>query len=156
MRMCVYMYFWFNIKINLPRLNYVWKTLQFLLYTYELLTTWMHWHDPQNLQLHTLGSSDSNRKVTLVLLEWHWVQTPSPPPAILYFFFVLPPIVTYRLLSLCLLSRGATAGKGSLREASSTVTSRVTSILWPWVSTPCPKQQSWQGRGGGWGQGGGL
>lgn len=46
-------------------------------------------------------------------------KTSSPPPATLYSFFVPPPIVSYRLLSLCLLSRGATAGKGSLREALS-------------------------------------
>lgn len=46
-------------------------------------------------------------------------KTLSPPPAILCFFFVPPPIVTYRLLSHCLLSLGATAGKGSLREALS-------------------------------------
>lgn len=45
--------------------------------------------------------------------------SPPPPPVVLCFVFVPPPIVTYRLLSLCLLSRGATAGKGSLREALS-------------------------------------
>lgn len=51
-------------------------------------------------------------------LEFSMCKT-SSTPATLYSFFVPPPIVTYRLLSHCLLSRGATAGKGSLREALS-------------------------------------
>lgn len=65
---------------------------------------------------YTLSSSDSNSSLRVATGE-----TSSPPPAILCSFFVPPPppIVTYRLLSLCLLSRGATAGKGSLREALS-------------------------------------
>lgn len=43
----------------------------------------------------------------------------SPTSAKLLSVFVPPPIVTYCLLSLCLLSLGATAGNGSLREALS-------------------------------------
>lgn len=49
-------------------------------------------------------------------------ETSSPPSSHPLFLLTPPPpqlIITYRLLSLCLLSRGATAGKGTLREALS-------------------------------------
>lgn len=53
---------------------------------------------------------------TSLLQGWQIFKT---PPAILWSVFVPLPIITYHLLCLCLLSRGAMAGKGTLREALS-------------------------------------
>lgn len=101
--------------------------------------------------------SDSNSVTAsakcLFLLGWQTCKTSSPPSS--HPLFLLCPPHQSSLIVFCLSVSYRVVPqqeKGAWGRPWVTMTSRLTSILWPWVSTPCPKQQSWQGRG--WGQGG--